>query len=64
MAWTLQNPNVSAAIIGASRPDQVRENAKASGVRLDPQLMRRIDEILGPVIQTDPALTVSPSHRP
>jgi aryl-alcohol dehydrogenase-like predicted oxidoreductase len=36
VAWVLQNPNVSAAIIGASRPDQVVENVKASGVRLEP----------------------------
>jgi aryl-alcohol dehydrogenase-like predicted oxidoreductase len=64
VAWTLQNPNVSAAIVGATRPDQVRENAKASGVRLEEQLMHSIDEILGPVIRTDPALTASPPHRP
>src|SRR5215468_4847917 len=43
VAWTLQNPNVSAAIVGASRPEQVRENAKASGVSLDPVLMASID---------------------
>jgi aryl-alcohol dehydrogenase-like predicted oxidoreductase len=63
VAWTLQNPNVSAAIVGASRPEQVRENAKASGVRLDPQLMARIDEIFGTGIVTDPALTRSPARR-
>jgi aryl-alcohol dehydrogenase-like predicted oxidoreductase len=56
----LQNPNVSAAIVGATRPEQVRENARASGVRLDPGLMRRIDEILGPVVERDPAHTASP----
>src|SRR5216683_372963 len=64
VAWTLQNPNVSAAIVGATRPEQVRENAKASGVRLDPELMRRIDDALGPEIVTDPALTASPRKRP
>jgi aryl-alcohol dehydrogenase-like predicted oxidoreductase len=63
VAWTLQNQNVSAAIVGATRPEQVRENAKASGVRLDPQLMTRIDEIFGPVIVRDPALTRSPAKR-
>ena len=57
IAWTLQNPGVSAAIVGATRPEQVRENAGASGVRLDPALMARIDDILGPVISTDPAAT-------
>ena len=36
VAWVLQNPNVSAAIIGATRPEQIRENVKASGIRLDP----------------------------
>ena len=55
VAWVLQNPNVSAAIVGATRPEQVRENVRAAGVRLDPELMRRIDEILGPVIERDPA---------
>src|SRR5215813_13604739 len=63
VAWVLQNPNVSAAIVGATRPEQVRENARASGVRLDPGLMRRIDEILGPAIIRDPALTSSPASR-
>jgi aryl-alcohol dehydrogenase-like predicted oxidoreductase len=64
VAWVLQNPNVSAAIVGATRPEQVRENARAAGVRLDPGLMRRIDEILGPEIERDPARTVSPRQRP
>jgi aryl-alcohol dehydrogenase-like predicted oxidoreductase len=63
VAWTLQNPNVSAAIVGASRPEQVRENARAAGVRLDPAVLKRIDDILGPVIQRDPALTKSPAGR-
>ena len=64
VAWTLQNPNVSAAIVGATRPEQVLENVRASGVRLDPELMRRVDDILGPVIVTDPAQTASPPTRP
>ncbi len=64
IAWTLQNPNVSAAIVGATRPEQVRENVKASGVQLSQDLMRQIDEQLGPVIVTDPALTASPRSRP
>jgi aryl-alcohol dehydrogenase-like predicted oxidoreductase len=63
VAWVLQNPNVSAAIVGATRPDQVRENAGASGVRLDPGLMARIDAVLGPVVVTDPAETASPARR-
>jgi aryl-alcohol dehydrogenase-like predicted oxidoreductase len=64
VAWTLQNPNVSAAIIGATRPDQVRENVKAAGVRLDTGLLGRIDEVLGQVVIRDPARTASPSSRP
>ena len=63
VAWTLQNPNVSAAIIGATRPEQVRENVKASGVRLDADIMTRIDEVLGDVVVRDPALTASPRRR-
>jgi aryl-alcohol dehydrogenase-like predicted oxidoreductase len=64
VAWTLQNRNVAAAIIGASRPEQVAENVKAAGVKLDAGLLKRIDEILEPVIERDPAKTVSPAARP
>jgi voltage-dependent potassium channel beta subunit len=64
IAWVLQNPGVSAAIIGATRPEQVRENVKASGVQLDAEIMRKIDQALGPVIERDPARTVSPPARP
>jgi len=63
IAWTLQNPNVSAAIVGATRPEQVRENVRASGVRLDPAILQRIDEILDPVILRDPTKTASPAAR-
>jgi aryl-alcohol dehydrogenase-like predicted oxidoreductase len=63
VAWVLQNSNVSAAIIGASRPEQVTENVKASGVRLEPALLKQIDEILDPVVERDPAKTQSPSRR-
>src|SRR5215469_2749289 len=64
LAWVLQNPNVSAAITGGSRPEQVRENAGASGVRLEADLMRTIDEVLADVINRDPAETTSPPKRP
>ena len=63
VAWTLQNPNVAAAIIGATRPQQVRENVKASGVRLGPEVMAQIDVILGDQIVSDPAHTASPRSR-
>jgi len=64
VAWTLQNQNVSAAIVGATRPEQVRENVKAAGVQLDAGLMRRIDEALGDVVVRDPERTASPKSRP
>jgi aryl-alcohol dehydrogenase-like predicted oxidoreductase len=64
IAWTLQNPNVSASIIGASRPEQVTENVKAAGVKLDADLLKKIDEVLDPVVERDPAKSVSPARRP
>ncbi|MES9606002.1 MULTISPECIES: aldo/keto reductase [unclassified Actinomadura] len=64
IAWTLQNPNVSAAIVGASRPEQVADNVRAAGVKLDADVMKRIDEILGDTVIRDPAKTVSPRRRP
>jgi aryl-alcohol dehydrogenase-like predicted oxidoreductase len=66
VAWVLQNDNVAAAIIGASRPEQVHENAKASGVEIPAELMARIDDALGDVVQRDPGLTVAgaPAGRP
>jgi aryl-alcohol dehydrogenase-like predicted oxidoreductase len=47
LAWVLREENVASAIIGASRPEQVEDNAGASGVELDPQTLAQIDEILG-----------------
>src|SRR5437899_5007694 len=64
VAWVLQNPNVAAAIIGATRPEQVYDNVKAAGVKLEPEILTRIDEVLRDVITTDPALTESPAERP
>ena len=61
VAWVLQNPNVAAALIGASRPEQVAENVKASGVVIPPELLARIDEALGDVVVRDPALTAQSS---
>ena len=59
----LQNENVASAIIGASRPEQIQDNVKAVGVRLDPALKERMDDILAPVAETDPELTQSPNPR-
>ena len=57
VAWVLQNQNVAAAIIGATRPEQVHDNVKAAGVTLDDDVMKRIDDVLGDVVERDPAKT-------
>ena len=57
VAWVLQNKNVASAIIGATRPEQVTENVKATGVTLDQEILTRIDKALDGVVQTDPSLT-------
>jgi aryl-alcohol dehydrogenase-like predicted oxidoreductase len=64
IAWVLQNRNISSAIVGASRPEQVRDNAKAAGVKLNDAIMRKIDEVLGEIVVRDPRMTVSPAKRP
>lgn len=63
IAWVLQNDNVSSAIIGASRPEQVAENVKAAGVDLDDSVMKAIDEVIDPIVERDPARTQSPRKR-
>ncbi len=63
VAWVLQNPNVSAALVGASRPEQVRENVKAAGVTVPAEAMRRIDEALGDVVIRDPAMTAKDTPK-
>ncbi len=64
IAWVLQNPGVSSAIVGATRPAQLEDNVKAAGVRLDADLLKAIDEIVEPIVERDPAKTESPAHRP
>ncbi|MDQ3588775.1 MAG: aldo/keto reductase family protein [Actinomycetota bacterium] len=51
LAWILRHDNVSSAIIGASRPEQVEDNAQAAGVRLSPDVVSEIDRVLEGVIQ-------------
>ncbi|GAA3875428.1 aldo/keto reductase family protein [Leifsonia kafniensis] len=63
IAWVLQNDNVSAALVGASRPEQIAENVKAGGVRIPAEQMAAIDVALGTVVVRDPALTESPAVR-
>ncbi|MFK5690757.1 aldo/keto reductase family protein [Ornithinimicrobium sp. LYQ92] len=57
VAWVLQNPNVATALVGASRPSQVEDNVKAAGVKLDADLMAKIDEVLGDSPETDARMT-------
>lgn len=59
VAWVLQNDAVSAAIIGASRPEQVEDNVRAAGVRLEQDVLDRVDEVLGDLVTADPRLTSS-----
>ena len=63
IAWVLQNSNVAAAIIGASRPEQLRENVQASGVQLDAATLAAVDAALEGAVLTDPAYTASPRER-
>ena len=63
IAWVLQNPNVSSAIIGATKPVQIKENVKASGVKLSERTMREIDQVLGSLPEKNPAKTESPRPR-
>ncbi len=66
IAWVLQNDNVAAALVGASRPEQVAENVKASGVEIPAELLARIDDVLGDVVERDPGKTAenAPKTRP
>ena len=65
IAWVLQNPNVASALVGASRPEQLAETVKASGVVLDDDTLAAIDTALGDAVFADPENTysVSPKKR-
>jgi aryl-alcohol dehydrogenase-like predicted oxidoreductase len=63
VAWVLQNPNVAAALVGASRPEQVEDNVKAAGVKLDADLMTKIDEVLGDVVERDAGKTAEQAPK-
>ena len=56
LAWALREDNVASAIIGASRPEQVHANARASGIELSPDVLEAIDEALGDVVVEGPQL--------
>jgi aryl-alcohol dehydrogenase-like predicted oxidoreductase len=64
VAWVLSNPNVSSAIVGATRPEQLRDNVKALDVTIDAGMLKAIDEVLDPVVTRDPVRTQSPAARP
>jgi aryl-alcohol dehydrogenase-like predicted oxidoreductase len=64
VAWVLQNDNVASAIIGASRPEQVHDNVKAAGVKLDAEVLAAVDEALGDIPEKDPARTQQLERRP
>ena len=63
VAWVLQNDNVAAALVGASRPEQVGENVKAAGVTLEPELLQRIDDALGDIVVRDPGMTAQTAPK-
>jgi len=63
LAWALANTNVSSVIMGATKPTQVKENVKASGVKLSGEVMAQIEHVLGSLPETDPAKTESPNPR-
>jgi aryl-alcohol dehydrogenase-like predicted oxidoreductase len=64
LAWVLQNENVSSAIVGASRPEQIAENVKALDIDLEPDFVAAIEKVLEPTTLFDPAFTFSPDPRP
>lgn len=64
IAWVLSNDNVASALVGASRPEQIESNVQAAGVKLDSDVLKRIDEAIGHLAERDPAKTVSPETRP
>ncbi|QIM20615.1 aldo/keto reductase [Phycicoccus sp. HDW14] len=63
IAWVLQNDNVAAALVGASRPEQVESNVAAAGVKLEASAMSAIDEALGDVVVRDPGQTAANSPK-
>ena len=56
LAWVLRRPEVASAIVGASRPEQVRANAKASGIELGAETLAAVDEALGDAPVREPTL--------
>ena len=63
IAWVLQNQNVAAAIMGATKPAQVKENVKSSGVKLSSDAMAAIDKVLGNLPERNATLDRTPRPR-
>jgi aryl-alcohol dehydrogenase-like predicted oxidoreductase len=63
IAWVLQNPNVAAALVGASRPEQLADTVKASGITLDADTLAAIDEALGDTVERDAEKTYETSPK-
>jgi aryl-alcohol dehydrogenase-like predicted oxidoreductase len=63
LAWVLRNQNVSSAIVGASRPEQIEENVKALDLELEPDFVEAIEKALAPATLFDPGFTFSPARR-
>jgi aryl-alcohol dehydrogenase-like predicted oxidoreductase len=63
LAWVLRNQNVSSAIVGASRPEQIQENVRALDLELEPDFVEAIEKVLAPATLFDPGFTFSPSRR-
>ncbi|MCC2594554.1 aldo/keto reductase family protein [Tessaracoccus sp. OS52] len=63
VAWVLSEDNVATAIIGASRPEQIAPSAEVSGLKLEADILARIDEVLGDLVERDPGKTEAPKHR-
>ncbi len=63
LAWTLKNPNVTSAIVGATKPEQITSNIGALEIEISDDIMKRAAEILQPVAVFDPAETKSPPAR-
>jgi aryl-alcohol dehydrogenase-like predicted oxidoreductase len=63
LAWVLRNQNVSSAIVGASRPEQIQENVKALDLDLEPDFVEAIEKALEPATLFDPGFTFSPARR-
>jgi aryl-alcohol dehydrogenase-like predicted oxidoreductase len=62
LAWVLRRPELASAIVGASRPEQVHANARASAIQLTPDTLAAIDEVLGDTPVREP--TLAPLARP